>query len=1026
MLFFSTLVTSHASAASNVMTLSGTIHDPSNAPIESSSVTFVFAVLPPSGNCILYRESTVLNMSGSKGRFEHQLGSILTPAYGVNGNVKDIFKNSGTFACEGSGSYTPVASDGRNIVISFNDGVGTTQVFPAIATSSVPSAFQASAVEGFSASNLLRVENAGTPGTASAMNSTQFSELMQLISGTSNQYTRAGQLNGSALPSLSSGQSLGWNGSSWTAVTPVNSSSLPTCAAGNVLTYNGSSFSCVVDNAGGAVVDASTSLKGVVQIASTGGLEISSGVLGLPNTGTPGSYTKVTVDAKGRVTAGAALVESDIPTISTAGKVSGNAINSGTIGGSTAITTTGPITAASASTKNLLIYNNAYTNKVTITSPTTFTDYGLVLPTTAGTNGQVLTTNGSGTLSWTTAGGGGTVTSISVGTGLTGGPITTSGSIGLGTELSGLNSLSSTGFLVRTGSGTYTASTISNDITITNAGAATITNNAVTSAKIADGAISPVKLNYAGTMAVNTGILVRDGSQFYNKICASGETITWSINGWQCSTMVTNESDPKVGALTTNQMPRWNGTSLIDSVITSNSANVGIGTTTPQTKLDVNGTIRVSDSGEACGSSLAGGIRFSSGSLQYCNGSSWSTLGIAGGGSIGASDIDLNGFKLYGNSTASGNLTLESTSHTTKGKIYLNPSGGNVAIGHTSPSGALDVKGDFYVRNSSGNASITALGNGGGLLTLRNSTTPSMNGVTLGSLNFSSDSFAPAGITSYSTEIHNGTGRGSDLQFFTTQNAGTTPSVKMKIDHNGNVGIGTPSPGYKLDVLGYVNFSNSLYIAGGTAIDTNRRFFAASGTTTVPGYIFGNDTNSGMFSPTTSNLAFSTNSSERLRIDSDGNVGIGTSTPDQKLVVFNGSSYGRYTTSGWTHSSDKRLKHDIKPLENSLEKILQLRGVSYLFNSDTKNKEQLGFIAQEVEPIFPEVVVTDSNGFKSMVYANLVAPIIESIKVIYTRLSDIEVEQNISVQKIEQLKAENAAMKSYLCAKDPSAPFCKQ
>lgn len=102
---------------------------------------------------------------------------------------------------------------------------------------------------------------------------------------------------------------------------------------------------------------------------------------------------------------------------------------------------------------------------------------------------------------------------------------------------------------------------------------------------------------------------------------------------------------------------------------------------------------------------------------------------------------------------------------------------------------------------------------------------------------------------------------------------------------SGNVGIGTTSPAYKLDVSGYVNFSNSLSITGGTVIDNNRRFFAGSGTASTPGYIFGNDTNSGMFSPATSQIAFSTNSNERLRIDGNGNVGIGNSSPAAKLDV---------------------------------------------------------------------------------------------------------------------------------------------
>jgi len=60
--------------------------------------------------------------------------------------------------------------------------------------------------------------------------------------------------------------------------------------------------------------DATTTSKGIVQIDATGGIAVNAGVIGLANSGvTPGTYPKVTVDAKGRVTAGAALSDSDLP-----------------------------------------------------------------------------------------------------------------------------------------------------------------------------------------------------------------------------------------------------------------------------------------------------------------------------------------------------------------------------------------------------------------------------------------------------------------------------------------------------------------------------------------------------------------------------------------------------------------------------------------------------------------------------------------------------------------------------------------
>lgn len=160
--------------------------------------------------------------------------------------------------------------------------------------------------------------------------------------------------------------------------------------------------------------------------------------------------------------------------------------------------------------------------------------------------------------------------------------------------------------------------------------------------------------------------------------------------------------------------------------------------------------------------------------------------------------------------------------------------------------------------------------------------------------------------------------------------------------------------------------------------------------------------------------------SEKMRIDSTGNVGIGLPNPDERLVVFNGTTTGKYTSTGWTHSSDRRLKHDILPIENALEKILKLRGVGYKFKSDPENKTQVGFIAQEVEPIFPEVVVTDDQGFKSMIYGNLVAPVIEAVKTLYSRMVGIEVLQETQRRQIASIeigkadKTEMNALKSKL------------
>lgn len=70
----------------------------------------------------------------------------------------------------------------------------------------------------------------------------------------------------------------------------------------------------------------------------------------------------------------------------------------------------------------------------------------------------------------------------------------------------------------------------------------------------------------------------------------------------------------------------------LQKMVIRNSGNIGIGTQNPQSKLDVAGEVRISSTGVACSSSLAGGIRYVSGAMQYCNGTSW--FPFSGSGSI--------------------------------------------------------------------------------------------------------------------------------------------------------------------------------------------------------------------------------------------------------------------------------------------------------------------------------------------------------------------------------------------------------
>ncbi|MBT3730221.1 tail fiber domain-containing protein [bacterium] len=108
---------------------------------------------------------------------------------------------------------------------------------------------------------------------------------------------------------------------------------------------------------------------------------------------------------------------------------------------------------------------------------------------------------------------------------------------------------------------------------------------------------------------------------------------------------------------------------------------------------------------------------------------------------------------------------------------------------------------------------------------------------------------------------------------------------------------------------------------------------------------------------------------------------------------------GNVTATSFLYSSDKRLKKNIKSILG-LDKILKLQGVSFEWKNN--NKSEVGLIAQDVEKIYPELIITDPNtGLKSVKYGNLVAPLIEAIKEQQIQIDNLSVEIEILKSKIE-------------------------
>jgi hypothetical protein len=230
------------------------------------------------------------------------------------------------------------------------------------------------------------------------------------------------------------------------------------------------------------------------------------------------------------------------------------------------------------------------------------------------------------------------------------------------------------------------------------------------------------------------------------------------------------------------------------------------------------------------------------------------------------------------------------------------------------------------------------------------------------------------------------TGQGGNASLITggtgyiTFLTGSTITERMRITSGGNVGIGTISPNEKLvvwnatvadDVSG---IRNSAYRPHLTLEDlsTNANDWQVWADGGVLSFLTGDVS------------AVNKLTTERMRIASNGDVGIGDTSPSYKLDVD-----GTIRATGDVIAySDKRVKENIKTIDNSLEKVNQLRGVE--FNKIGEDKKSIGVIAQEIEKILPEVVREDDKGMKSVAYGNITGILIEAIKELKAEVEELK------------------------------------
>jgi hypothetical protein len=143
---------------------------------------------------------------------------------------------------------------------------------------------------------------------------------------------------------------------------------------------------------------------------------------------------------------------------------------------------------------------------------------------------------------------------------------------------------------------------------------------------------------------------------------------------------------------------------------------------------------------------------------------------------------------------------------------------------------------------------------------------------------------------------------------------------------------------------------------------------------------------------------------------------VSSSFTSGNTVTANGAMW----SPAYYHSSDARLKTDIHPIDNSLDKLLKLRGVEFNWKKD--GRPDMGVVAQDVAKVFPNVVTKDEKGMMSVEYDSLVGPMIEAMRELkkenedlkkqLTAVDDMKAQMERISGMVLDMKRQNAQMHS--------------
>ena len=418
------------------------------------------------------------------------------------------------------------------------------------------------------------------------------------------------------------------------------------------------------------------------------------------------------------------------------------------------------------------------------------------------------------------------------------------------------------------------------------------------------------------------------------------------------------------------------------------TGNFGIGTPTPAERLDVAGTAQMT------------GFKLPTGAMSgYVLTSDASGMGTWQPGSGGAdNDWTLSGNDMY--SAVSGNVGIGTTTPDARLDVIgiAQPGGGG------GPPG-LGVRNDFGIGVFAQSISDFAAWFTGPKIDSRGAQVEGTVRISTEGASVFLDGLG--GIDQFSQGLFLNSNSSRDVILATG---------------GGKVGIGTTTPVAKLEVFAsnqtaavvVTNVTGSGLVgnsSSGTAV------FGGSGSS-FGGHFIGAD-NDG----TKAAVKIGSGSQVMLldgnEIDAvvDKSLFLNNNSSGDVVLVRGGGNVIVSTT--LVHSSDRRLKKNITTLDHALDKVLNLRGVTFEWkkdgarNSNPQPGVQIGFVAQEVETVVPELVKTDSEGYKSVAYANVTALLIEAVKEQQKTIAEQNAqlkELRSRVNKLERLFSQTAML----------------